>query len=267
MIDFPNAKINIGLFVTGKRADGYHNLETVFYPVQLSDVLEFTVADTFSFSFSGITVPGDQADNSVEKAYRLLKIDYHLPPVAIHLHKAIPFGAGLGGGSADGAFMLKMLNAHFQLGLNLNQLKTYAGRLGADCPFFIENQPAIATDTGGNLSPVSLDLSGYSFILIKPPFSVSTREAYAGIRPASPPCHLPETIRQAPECWKEVIKNDFENHIFLRHPEIGKIKETLYDLGAVYASMSGSGSAVYGIFRSVPDKIEKNFPVDYFIHR
>jgi 4-diphosphocytidyl-2-C-methyl-D-erythritol kinase len=267
MIDFPNAKINIGLFVTGKRSDGYHNLETVFFPVKLYDALEFAEAGSFSFSSSGIAIPGNPIDNIVTKAYYLLRSEFNLPEISIHLHKKIPFGAGLGGGSADGAFMLKMLNSFFRLGLDNTKLKLYARNLGADCPFFIENKPAFATGTGENLSPVDPDLSDYSIVIVKPSFSISTREAYEGIIPLQPACHLPEIMKESPENWGNFVRNDFEKHLFIKYPELKQIKSIMSEYGAAYASMTGSGSAVYGIFRILPVGINEAFPHSCLVYR
>ena len=267
MLFFPNAKINLGLNVVGKRPDGYHNIETVFFPVGLCDALEFIESSTFSLEISGLKIFSGKGENIVEKAYNLVRHDFEIPGLSVHLHKIIPAGAGLGGGSSDGAFMLKMLNYHFQLGLSADQLKTYAGKLGADCPFFIDNTPAFATGTGIQLQPVTLDLSDYHIIIVKPPFSVSTAEAYQTVKPGKSEWHLPDQLKGNKEDWKEIIKNDFETSILTRYPEIKKIKLLLYEMGAAYASLSGSGSAVYGIFPNLPVGLEDLFPEDYFIYR
>lgn len=260
MIVFPNAKINIGLHIVLKRPDGYHNLETVFYPVDLSDALEMAEAAKVSISFSGLPVNGPDEENLVLKAYRLMQKDFDLPPVQFHLHKVIPVGAGLGGGSSDAAFTLKMLNDFFQLHLTAEQLKGYALKLGADCPFFIENTPSFAKGIGDQLKPFNLDLSEYRIVLLKPEVSVNTVQAYKNVVPAKPAFQLKNVTEIPVEDWKGFVVNDFEKTIFPRFPEIEKWKEKLYDLGALYASMSGSGSAVFGIFRHLPVDFRKNIP-------
>ncbi len=252
MIVFPNAKINIGLHVVSRRTDGYHNLETVFYPLPLCDALEMAETGYEGIQFSGIPVEGPDDDNLVLKAYRLLKNEYGLPPVQFHLHKAIPTGAGLGGGSSDAAFTLKMLNEYFSLGLNSETLKEFALQIGADCTFFIDNKPSFATGIGNILSPVDLDLSDYKIVVIKPEVAVSTADAYRNVIPVQPGFYLPDLLKLPPEQWNGNVVNDFEKSIFHRFPEIENWKKKLYDLGALYASMSGSGSAVFGIFRSLP---------------
>ncbi|MFW5822137.1 MAG: 4-(cytidine 5'-diphospho)-2-C-methyl-D-erythritol kinase [Tangfeifania sp.] len=267
MIVFPNAKINIGLHVVSKRTDGYHNLETVFYPVQLTDALEMAESKKEKFTASGILVDSQPEDNLVMKALHLLKKDFELPPIQFHLHKIIPFGAGLGGGSSDAAFTLKMLNDYFSLRLNINELKHYAAQLGADCAFFIENKPAFATGTGEQLRQIELDLSGYKTVILKPSFSVSTPEAYKNIIPKTPDFNLAELPRLPIEKWKNTVVNDFEKTVFPKYPEIKMLKEKLYELGAVYASMSGSGSAVFGIFRHLPTDFDNFIPQGIFIYR
>ena len=256
MIVYPNAKINLGLNVVERRADGYHNIETIFYPIGIQDVLSVEPSETcsdYSFSLSGIAVNGDVEDNLIVKAYRLLRSEYEFPPVDISLHKQIPFGAGLGGGSADAAFTLKALNDIFELNISTKKLEKLAGELGADCPFFIRNKPVYATGTGNEFSSVKLSLKGYWMLLVKPDIHVSTAEAYAGITPAPSEKPLPELIKLPITEWKYWIKNDFEKTVFEKQPAIGKLKNQLYDLGALYASMSGSGSSVYGIFKEKPD--------------
>jgi 4-diphosphocytidyl-2-C-methyl-D-erythritol kinase len=250
MICFPNAKINLGLQVVSGRPDGYHNIETVFYPVPLCDALEIVPSETgeTTFSQTGIPVDGNPADNLVMKAFRLLEKDFDLPEIAIYLRKQIPFGAGLGGGSADAAFMLKLVNDFAGLGLSVEQLEKYAGQLGADCPFFIRNNPVFAEGIGNIFTPVEISLQGYCLVLVKPDIHVSTKEAYAGITPKRPVFRLPEIIRLPPGEWKDRMVNDFEEGIFARYPAIGEIKKALYNRGAIYASMSGSGSSVFGIF-------------------
>ncbi|QIA07280.1 4-(cytidine 5'-diphospho)-2-C-methyl-D-erythritol kinase [Draconibacterium halophilum] len=267
MITFPNAKINIGLNVVEKRPDGYHNLETIFYPVKLSDALEVIEAETTSFSSSGIKIDAEPENNLVYKAYSLLTEDFNMPPIKMHLHKVIPFGAGLGGGSADAAFALKMLNDYFGLSLSIDQLKQYAARIGADCPFFINNKPTFAHGIGDQFKSVNIDLSRYEIVIIKPPFSVSTPQAYKNIVPAKPHFNLLEIAQLPIEDWKTVVKNDFEKSVFPQFPEVENLKNKLYEAGAVYASMSGSGSAVFGIFRHSPTDLDSFIPGGIFIYR
>lgn len=255
MITFPNAKINLGLHITEKRPDGYHNLETVFYPVPLDDALEIHLLSTpsprkYALHLSGIEVTGEVDDNLVVKAYRLLDQDFELPPVDIHLFKHIPSGAGLGGGSADAAFMLKLLNDRFGLNLTVEQLEAYAATLGADCAFFIRNAPTFAEGIGNLFSPISLSLAGYQLVIIRPDIFVSTREAFSQIRAHRPEHPLHEVISRPIEEWRELLVNDFEASVFPQFPAIKEIKEELYRQGAIYASMSGSGSSVFGLFQS-----------------
>lgn len=249
MIVFPNAKINIGLNVVEKRQDGYHNLESCFFPIPWKDALEVVENDKFSFSSSGIPIPGES--NIVTEAYYLLKQKFDLPPVAVHLHKNIPIGAGLGGGSADGAFMIRLLNELFSLSLSKAEQIAYAGQLGSDCPFFIENQPKFVQGTGNIFSEISLDLSHFYLAVVYPDLHIETGSAFKGLKPEKPIMNLKEVIEtSAPEAWREVVRNDFEK---TARPEIMGVKDLLYDHGAVYASMSGSGSAVYGLFTKKPD--------------
>ncbi|GET26742.1 4-(cytidine 5'-diphospho)-2-C-methyl-D-erythritol kinase [Prolixibacter sp. NT017] len=267
MIVFPNAKINIGLNILRKRDDGYHELETVFYPLKLQDGLEFIEnhAGEVRFSNSGIEVGGAAENNLVVKAYRMLAADYSLPGVDIHLHKAIPFGAGLGGGSSDAAFMLKGLNDFFGLNIASGTLMSYAARLGADCPFFLENIPSFASGIGEKLETLPLSLAGWHLLLVKPPVEVGTREAYAGVHPGIPEVRLREAIRQSVNNWQESVVNDFETGIFRRFPEIEAVKEKLKERGAVYTSMSGSGSSVFGLFRAEPMWRDIDFPEGSFL--
>lgn len=253
MILFPNAKINLGLHITEKRSDGYHNLETLFYPIPLQDALEVhpLPADSdqpYLLHTSGVEVAGAAADNLVVKAYLLLRQTFDLPPIEIHLFKQIPSGAGLGGGSSDAAFMLKLLNERFELNQTAEQLEALAATLGADCAFFIRNQPTFASGIGNIFSPVSLSLAGYQLLLIKPAIFVSTRDAFAQITPQPPLHSLQEVITQPISSWKELLINDFEKSVFPQFPLIGALKEELYQQGAIYASMSGSGSSVFGLF-------------------
>ncbi len=266
MISFPNAKINIGLHVTEKRADNYHNLETVFYPVALRDALEVVVSEEedLQYSSSGIAVNTPPENNLIVKAYRLLQKDFPLPSVAVHLHKQIPFGAGLGGGSADAAFMLKMLNEMFSLNIPVEKLEEYAAVLGADCAFFVRNEPVLATGIGNVFQDIDLNLEKYHIAIVKPPVFVSTAQAYAGVTPKMPENSLAEMIKKPVSEWKNCVFNDFEQGVFEKFPVIAEVKNELYRQGAVYASMSGSGSAVYGIFEKKP-KLEDVFPSDYFV--
>lgn len=250
MLAFANAKINLGLNVTDKRADGYHNLETVFYPVKIYDVLEITEADKTSCEIKGIDVPGDTADNICLKAYDLLCKEFDLPQIKITLLKNIPVGAGLGGGSADAAFLIRLINDKFKLGLTISAMEDYARLLGADCAFFISNEPVYAYGKGDQFAPVSIDLSAYYKVLVKPPVHVSTADAYGGLSPAFPEIPLKELITLPVAEWKGKVKNDFEERIFVKYPEISQIKEQLYLAGATFALMSGSGSSVFALFET-----------------
>jgi 4-diphosphocytidyl-2-C-methyl-D-erythritol kinase len=253
MVIFPNAKINIGLNITERRADGYHNLETVFYPVKINDVLEIVESDKLSFQSSGLPIPGKIEDNLCIKAYHLIKKDHNLPPVTIHLHKHIPIGAGLGGGSADAAFFIRLINQTFNLKLSVDAMQHYARLLGADCAFFIENKPVFAFEKGDEFEPVKLDLSAYKIVLVMPDVQVSTAEAYRGVKPAEVKTSLIELIQLPVASWKKHIKNDFEESIFKNHALIRGVKADLYQAGALFASMSGSGASVFGIFDKTPD--------------
>lgn len=249
MIVFPNCKINLGLHITNKRPDGFHDLETVFYPLPVNDALEAITHNELQFESSGIAVPGNIADNLCVKAYHLLRQDFpQVQPLNIHLHKHIPIGAGLGGGSADAAFMLQLISQKFQLGLTEDVLLKYAAQLGSDCPFFIVNKPCYATGRGEIMEPIALDLSGYSFVLVHPGIHVNTGWAFQQLTPKAPAYSLKEVIQTPVTAWKDVLTNDFEAPVFTAHPALGKIKEQLYAAGAVYASMSGSGAALLGIF-------------------
>jgi 4-diphosphocytidyl-2-C-methyl-D-erythritol kinase len=257
MVFFPNCKINLGLNITEKRVDGYHNIETVFYPVYLNDVLEVVTLNQsnsneslpIDFSSSGISIPGDTANNLSLKAFQLLKKDFpNIPPIQMHLHKIIPMGAGLGGGSSDGAFTLKLLNEKYQLNLSQKQLIDYAAELGSDCPFFIINQPCYATGRGEILTPISLDLSAYKFVLVHPSIHINTKWAFEQLTLSKPSISINKIIDQPIETWKELLVNDFEAPFTKQYPIIGEVKNTLYQNGAIYASMSGSGSTVFGIF-------------------
>ena len=256
MTVYPNAKINIGLNVVERRPDGYHNIETIFYPIGIQDILSIETSEScsdYSYSSSGIAIGGDPEDNLIVKAYHLLRSQYQFPPVDISLYKQIPFGAGLGGGSADAAFTLKALNQLFQLKITPKKMEQLAAKLGADCPFFIRNKPVFASGTGNIFSKVNISLKDYWLLLVKPDIHVSTAEAYAGITPTPSEVPLTELIQRPIVDWKNCIKNDFEKNVFGIQPEIGKIKDKIYSLGAIYASMSGSGSSVYGIFKDKPE--------------
>ena len=263
MITYPNAKINLGLNIVEKRPDGYHNLETVFYPINLQDALEVNLLEgekEFSLKVSGVPIEGEPENNLVVKAYRLLKKDYpEMPAIDIHMYKHIPTGAGLGGGSADAAFMIKLLNDKFKLNLSIEKMEEYAAILGADCAFFIQNKPVFATGIGNIFEPIQLSLKGYYLVLVKPDIFVSTKDAFAHIIPTQPTQSLKEIIRMPVETWRATMKNDFEDSVFQKFPEIAAIKDKLYDLGAVYASMSGSGSSVYGIFREQVEFVDEIF--------
>lgn len=249
MILFPHAKINIGLNVLGKRVDGYHEISSVFYPLKdCCDIIEITASNHFSFETSGIGIP--KGENLCEKAYHLLKKDFSIPNVHIHLHKQIPIGAGLGGGSSDAAFTLRGLNSLFALDISQEQMKKYALKLGADCPFFIQDKPKYVEGIGEKMTNIDLDLSAYEIRLINPDIHISTKEAYAGISDQLPTSPLMELINTPIENWKGNIQNDFENSIFNKHPQLNEMKVKLYSEGAIYAAMSGSGSVLYGFFIS-----------------
>lgn len=255
MIVFPNAKINIGLNVTERRKDGFHNIQTIFYPIPLCDVLEFVNSDSSEsiFTNSGLKVDCKIEDNLIVKAFRLLQNDFNLPELKIHLHKIIPFGAGLGGGSADAAFMLKGLNNYYSLSLDNNQLAKYALKLGSDCAFFIKNLPAYAEGRGEILSDIDLFLVGKYILLVKPDIHISSKLAYQDVVPHFPELSLKETVTEPIKKWKEKITNDFEQSVFESYTELEEIKQKMYDSGALFSSMSGSGSTIFGIFESEPN--------------
>ena len=263
MICFPNAKINLGLNIVSKRADGYHNIETIFYPIPLTDALEIVSAEKTSFHQTGITLDSPIEKNLVMRALHLLDARCNIPPLEIHLLKKIPFGAGLGGGSADAAFMLKLVNDFCSLGHTPDELEKIASAIGADCPFFIRNKPVFAEGIGDLFTPVELSLQGYHLCLVKPTISVSTPEAYSLVVPQQPSVSLKEIVKQPVEEWKGMMINDFEKSIFSKHPAIEQIKHELYEAGALYASMSGSGSSVFGIFKE-QTSLKGKYP-DYFV--
>lgn len=257
MITFPIAKINLGLNVVEKRPDGYHNLETVFYPIPIQDALEvFEMAPDFPSSVdcdlkvTNIHIEGDEQKNLVVRAYQLLKHDFPtLPRIHAHLYKGIPTQAGMGGGSSDCGYMITLLNRMFGLGLSEQQMIDYAARLGADCAFFIVNRPCYAEGIGERLQPISLSLKGWYLAVVRPAIPVSTKEAFSLITPQYPPQNCGDIVMQPMETWRDALTNDFEKSVFTLHPEIGAIRDRLYDMGAVYAAMSGSGSSLYGLFR------------------
>lgn len=267
-ISFPIAKINLGLNVVEKRPDGYHNLQTVFYPVPLKDALEVQVMDSAfpsdydcDLKVTNATIDGDEQRNLVVRAYQLLKKDFPtLPRIHTHLWKGIPTQAGMGGGSSDCAYMLLLLNQQFQLGLTEKQLIDYAAQLGADCAFFILSRPCYAEGIGEKLQPIDLSLNGYFLAVVRPDIPVSTKEAFSRIHPHYPAQNCRETVMQPVETWRDTLVNDFEESVFTLHPEIGDIKQQLYNMGATYAAMTGSGSALYGLFKERPDRLSQTFP-------
>ena len=267
---FPNAKINIGLYVVERRPDGYHNLETVFYPIPLHDNLQISPLNNsdqpYLLQMAGNTIEGNPEDNLIIKVYHNLKKDFDLPPLDIYLYKRIPTGAGLGGGSSDAAFMMKAIAEAFDLDISEEEMEKRVATLGADCAFFIKNQPAYATGIGDILTPCPVTLKGKTLILVKPQTFVSTKEAYGGVVPQQPEYDLRQALTAPIETWKNTVKNDFEISVFKHHPEIAAIKETLYNMGAIYASMSGSGSTVFGIFSHEVEEAERIFS-DCFVYQ
>ena len=261
MICFPNAKINLGLNIISKRPDGYHNIETVFYPINLCDALEIVPAKDKEgiFRQTGISVDGDPQNNLVMQACRMIRQISELPKIDIYLRKNIPFGAGLGGGSSDAAFMLKLLNDFANLNLSNEQLEEIAARIGADCSFFIRNRPVFAEGIGNLFTPTDLSLAGYHLVLVKPDIHVSTKDAYANVKPELPVESITSIIQQPVSTWKDKLVNDFEKSVFPLFPAIGDIKQKLYDNGALYASMTGSGSSVFGIFEKEKE-LKELFP-------
>lgn len=250
MVSFPLCKINLGLTILSKRSDGYHDIETIFFPVPWTDILEIIPSTTVLFESSGNPIPGKQEDNLCLKAYHLLKKDFNLPAVKIHLHKIIPTGAGLGGGSSDAAYTLRTLNELFDLKLTPNQLSQYAAQLGSDCSFFCYDGPMLGTGRGELLEAIEINLKGKFLVLVNPDIHVSTAAAYAGVVPHQPDYSLREIVQRPLVEWKNSMKNDFEESIFKIQPAIKKLKDEMYDAGATYASMSGSGSSVFGIFEN-----------------
>jgi 4-diphosphocytidyl-2-C-methyl-D-erythritol kinase len=269
MIAFSNCKINLGLHIINKREDGFHNLETVFYPIPLADTLELidnknNAFNDVTFTSYGLNIDGSLDSNLVVKAYRLLANDFKLKAVDFYLLKNIPMGAGLGGGSSNAAFALKLLNDSFGLNLSNKQLENYAAMLGSDCAFFIENKPSYATGRGEILEPINIDLSGYFFVLVKPNIHVSTADAFSNVyKRGESLVSLKELINNPIEKWNGLIENDFEKSVFKSHPRIGLIKNELYANGAIYASMSGSGASVFGLFKTEID-LKALFENDFY---
>lgn len=269
MLVFPNVKINIGLFVTGKRPDGYHNIESVFYPLPWTESLEvitdtgktadeygaLAFAEVGKVRFFGYQnpIPGNADSNLCIKVFQLLEEWFNLPKTEIHLQKSLPIGAGMGGGSADAAFTLRALKAFYNLTISDFEAKELLAKVGSDCPFFWDNKPAFVFGRGEKMQPIELDLSAYKFVLVNPNIHVSTKEAYAGISPKNPPIDLKMLEWLDVETWKDSVHNDFEDSLFPSYPEIKAIKDLMYSSGAIYASMTGSGSTVYGIFKEEID--------------
>lgn len=259
---YPCAKINLGLYVTSRRPDGYHNLLTAFYPVPLNDTLqvELSHTDRWNLSTAGIPVAGDAAENLVVRVYLSLKEEFRLPPLDIYLDKHIPSGAGMGGGSSDAAEMMKLLNERFRLGLTSDEMEQRLAPFGADCPFFVRRTPVLAQGIGNEFSPLSVKLKGWTLALVKPDAFVSTKEAYAGIVPQQPREDLVRALQAPVEEWRNLLFNDFETSVFRAHPSIAAVKRTLYDMGAAFALMSGSGSTVFALFRHHVDELSRVFP-------
>ncbi len=266
MIIFPNSKLNLGLSITEKRKDNFHNIETVLYPLPLKDVLEIVPAKgNLQFTMTGIDIAGNPKDNLVVRAYEMINQDHGIGPVRIHLHKTIPAGAGLGGGSSDAAHAIKLLNTMYSLGLSEERMEDYARQLGSDCAFFIRNKPMLATGKGDRFKPVHIDIQKYDILLVKPVRNINTAEAYSWVRPTKKVASLQDSISLPVRNWKENIVNDFEGPAFERYPDLAEIKASLLDLNAVYASMTGSGSAIFGLFEKgcIPD-VSTVFP-DCFV--
>jgi len=260
MITFPNAKINLGLNIISKRSDGYHNISSCFYPIFFTDILEIQKTKNFSFSSSGLDIPDNEGNNLCVKAFNLMRKEYGISNVSIHLHKIIPMGAGLGGGSADASFTLKMLNSLFELKLSNEILVQHAAQLGSDCPFFIENKPVIAEEKGFKFSPASIELKDKYLVLLNPGIHVSTAEAYRGVSPQRLQKSINEILSTDFQNWKDKLTNDFEASVFGNHQNLNSLKKQLYDCGADYASMTGSGSGIYGIFEKeikIPSSLSK----------
>jgi len=268
MLVFPNAKLNLGLYVTGLRPDGFRNLESVFVPLPWSDALEVLpapVGTETTLHLTGIPIPGDPATNLCRRAYELLRADCDLPSVQMHLHKVVPIGAGLGGGSADAAFALRALNELFSLNMPTEALESYARRLGSDCAFFIQNNPVFAHEKGDAFEEISLDLTGTACKVVYPGLHISTAEAYSRVTPRLPQHALREALAQPLETWRDTVSNDFEDALTPTYPVLANIKQQLYAAGATYASLSGSGSAVYGLFPGLELPPQLELPTDYLV--
>lgn len=259
MISFPQCKINIGLNIHYKRDDNYHEISSVMYPVPWCDILEIVPSNEFKFTHSGLSIPGKQEDNLCVRAYELLRRDFNIAPVHAHLRKNIPMGGGLGGGSADATEMLKLLTRNNELDLSDSELLEYTNQLGSDCAFFVKGTPQYAEGRGEVLTEIDLDLSGYHLLLINDGTHVSTKEAYANVEPEIPQTPLNELIKLPVEEWYGDIVNQFERSVFKTYPHLAELKDTLLKQGALYASMSGSGATLYGIFKSKPENIEQSF--------
>lgn len=264
MVLFPYAKINLGLQVVEKRHDGFHNIISGLYPIGWSDVLEILEADELSFRSTGLAIPGDASSNLCLQAYQLIKESYNISPVYIHLHKVVPIGAGLGGGSSDAAFTLKGLNQLFDLSLSGQELKKLAAKIGSDCAFFVDGKPALATGKGDQLEEINIPDPGKYLVVVTPPVQVNTGEAYGMINPKPAENNLAKALSEDPSGWQQLIVNDFEVAVFKRYPAIADIKTSLMEKGAIYASMSGSGSSVFGIFKEEFD-FKSWFGLDYKI--
>jgi 4-diphosphocytidyl-2-C-methyl-D-erythritol kinase len=271
MLFFPNCKINLGLHVVSKRNDGFHDIETVFYPIGWQDGLEVIEnkngREPIILTYSGNAIHGDTKDNLVYKVWELITAFKKIPPVKVHLYKNIPMGAGLGGGSSDAAFFINLLDKKFNLGIPNGQKTEIASKIGSDCPFFIENKPVLAKGRGNIFYEIKTDLQKYYFLVVHPGIHCNTKEAYQGLAPQKPANDLKSVIEKQPlKEWKNLLVNDFENYVFKMHPEIKELKHLLYDSGAVYASLSGSGSAVFGIFEEKPD-VSFNTSFNYFLQK
>jgi 4-diphosphocytidyl-2-C-methyl-D-erythritol kinase len=267
MIVFPNAKINTGLKIRSRRNDGFHNIETVFLPVPLRDILEVVPSKSkdITLKTTGLNVDSPPEKNLVYRAAKLMQERYDTPGVNIHLHKLIPMGAGLGGGSADASFTISVINRIFELDLDKETIKSHAASLGSDCPFFIDNKPSLGTQKGEVLKPVKIPaLQGVKVLIVKPDTHISTAEAYAGVTPDPDSPQIEQYLKLPLSQWKNFLVNDFEKSLFPLYPELHKIKASLYELGAEYASMSGSGAALYGFFKEIPERVKEKFP-DCFV--
>lgn len=267
MVSFPNVKINLGLNIVEKRYDGYHNIESVFYPIQYNDILEILKSDKFEFINTGIKIDCSIEQNLCYKAWKLIDNEYNIGPVKIILHKNVPYGSGLGAGSSDAAFTIMLLNNLFNLKLSEEEQIKTASKLGADCAFFIKNKPILAIEKGDIFRNIEISLKDYYIVLCLPNISVKTAEAYSNCIPRKPDISIPEILKMDIHCWKNYLKNDFEDTVFVKYPKLKKIKEELYNNGSIIALMSGSGSVVYGIFDDEPKNLKLNFECDYKIFK